>query len=207
LRSIAADDLNDDSSADLVAVGGTNRLDVLLNDGEGRFPATATYRVGAGAIAVALDDADLDGELDVLTVNRGSDDVSILPGLGDGTLGAESRTRVGRAPVALSTGDLDYADGPVDLVVANRVSKSVTVLLNGDDTPQPIVCLVPRVVRHTLASARALVARAHCVLGAVRRRPSSRVARGRVIAQSPVPGARAPRGAAVAVVVSRGRNR
>jgi beta-lactam-binding protein with PASTA domain len=81
------------------------------------------------------------------------------------------------------------------------------VLLTGADAPQPTVCLVPRVVRRKLAVARELVTRAHCTVPRVQRKYSRRVRRNRVIAQAPVPGARAPEGTPVALVVSRGPRR
>jgi len=114
--------------------------------------------------------------------------------------------RVGRAPAALDVGDLT-GDATNDLAVANRRSASVTVLLNGANAPQPVVCLVPRVMRRTLKAARGMVARAHCTLAPVRRRYSKRVKRGRVIAQTPAPGARWPEGSPVALVLSRGPKR
>jgi FG-GAP-like repeat len=206
MRAVAADDLDADGDADLFAAGGSNTAGVALNDGEGTFSSFATYRVGGTPAGVALDDVDADGSVDILTVNRGTNDVSVLAGRGDGAFAAETRIRVGRAPAALRADDLN-GDGANDLVVANGVSKSVTVLLTGADAPQPTVCLVPRVVRRKLAVARGLVARAHCTVSRVQRKYSRRVRRNRVIAQAPVPGARAPEGTPVALVVSRGPRR
>jgi len=203
LRSVAADDLDSDSDIDLVGVGGQNQAFAFLNDGEGGFTASSTYRTGLTPVAAALADVDSDGSPDLLTVNRGSNDLSILRGVDNGTLLPQIRVKLGRTPVALSVGDFDQ-DGRFDLVVANKLSKSVTVLINGRSAPQPTVCLVPRVVKQTLAVARANVIRGHCTLGAVRRKYSKRIRRGRVIAQSPVPGVRAPEDAPVALVVSRG---
>ena len=54
------------------------------------------------------------------------------------------------------------AEGTLDLVTANRGSKTVTVLLNGADAPQPVVCLVPGVVRRKLAVAQRIVGAANC---------------------------------------------
>lgn len=109
-------------------------------------------------------------------------------------------------PTALGTSDLDM-DGTTDLVVLNRGSKSVTVLLNGADAPQPTVCLVPRVVRRSLAAARGLLTRAHCTLAPVHRKYSNRIKRGRVLAQRQLPGTRLPEGSRVNLLVSRGPRR
>jgi hypothetical protein len=67
-------------------------------------------------------------------------------------------------------------------------------------------CLVPKVRGKMLKAARRAIRRANCSLGRVRYARSGR-ARGRVIAQSPRPGARRPRGTRVSLVVSRGRQR
>lgn len=206
IRGVVADDVDQDGDVDLVAAGQLNRAGVAMNDGEGTLGSFVTYRVGGTPAGVALDDVDADGSVDILTVNRGTNDVSILPGRGDGTFGAESRIRVGRAPSGLRAEDLN-GDGINDLVVANGKSKSVFVLLNGLDAPQPTVCLVPRVARRKLAVARGIVTRAHCTVAAIRRKYSKRVRRNRVIAQSPVPGVRAPEGAPVTLIVSRGPRR
>ena len=69
------------------------------------------------------------------------------------------------------------------------------------------VCLVPRLRGLTLAGARRSLAARGCALGRVTRQYSRRVGRGKVVGQKPAPGLRLPRGAKVAVVLSRGRRR
>ena len=206
LRGLAADDLDSDGDTDLVGAKGQNQVAVLLNSDDGAFPAAALYPVGAKPVGLALADIDQDGTVDLVAVNQGSNDVSVLRGAGDGTFGAQFLARVGRTPTALAVADLND-DAMNDVVVSNRRSKSVTVLLNGADAPQPVVCLVPRVARRTLRVARGLIVRAHCALAPIRRHYSKRVKRGRVIAQSPPPGARLPEDSSVALVLSRGPKR
>ena len=65
-------------------------------------------------------------------------------------------------------------------------------------------CLVPRLAMLRLAAARSAIRRAGCSLGRVRK-AHSRVARGRVVAQSPRAGRRLPSRARVNLIVSRGR--
>ena len=120
-----------------------------------------------------------------------------------GTFQAETRIKVGKGPAGLAVDDLN-GDGLNDLAVPNRLGKSVTVLLQDTDAPQPVVCTVPAVVRKKLARARRLVAAAHCKVGAVRRRYSARIRKGKVIAASPLPGTRRPVETAVTLLVSRG---
>ena len=157
-------------------------------------------------MALVAADVDSDGSTDLVTANRGANDVSVLLADDDGRFQQQSRIRVGRTPTGLAIDDLD-ADGSLDLVTANRGSKTVTVMLNGADAPQPVVCLVPRVARRTLAVARGLVATANCRVGPVRRKYSKRIRRGRVISVSPQPGTRAPVDTAVRLLVSKGRKR
>jgi beta-lactam-binding protein with PASTA domain len=57
----------------------------------------------------------------------------------------------------------------------------------------------------TAAGARAALTRAHCEPGKTGQAYSATVTRGRVISQTPAPGAHRPDAAAVNVIVSRGR--
>jgi Tol biopolymer transport system component len=69
--------------------------------------------------------------------------------------------------------------------------------------PPPTRCRVPRVIGSRLAAARVRIRRAHCSLGSVRYRRSVRRGWGRVLSQSPRPGAIRRRGARVKLVVGR----
>jgi glucose/arabinose dehydrogenase len=66
-------------------------------------------------------------------------------------------------------------------------------------------CRVPRVVGRRLPAARTRIRRAHCRVGRVLYRSSTRI-RGRVLTQAPRPGTLRPRGARVRLTVSRGRD-
>jgi glucose/arabinose dehydrogenase len=90
-------------------------------------------------------------------------------------------------------------DGPLYRLQAEGATSSAC------PAARPVVrCRVPRVVGLRLATARSRIRRAHCRVGRVRQQRSSR-ARGRVVAQSPRPGARRARGSRVHLTVSRGR--
>jgi hypothetical protein len=201
--AITGSDFDSDGSVDLAIARTPNVVDVLHNDGDGSFSSGTGNEVGATPVAIGVTFVDSDSNLDLVTANRGTNDVSILHGLDDGRFSARERLKVGKAPVALTIEDLN-AEGTSDLVTANRLSKSLTILLNGADAPQPVVCLVPRVARRTLAVARRLVAAAHCKVSSVRRKYSGRIKKGRVISVTPVPGARRPVDTAVTLLVSRG---
>jgi len=91
------------------------------------------------------------------------------------------------------------ADGPVFRLEAEGATSAAC------SAARPVIrCRVPRVVGLRLATARTRIRRAHCRVGRVRRQRSSR-ARGRVVAQTPRPGARRARGTLVHLAVSRGR--
>jgi len=85
---------------------------------------------GYGTVVSA--DFNSDGRPDVAVPNRGADAVSVLFGIGDGTLGERIASPAGNSPHSLATADLN-ADGRPDLAVAT--DRGVSVLLgNGDGT-------------------------------------------------------------------------
>ena len=204
VRAMAGEDVDGDGDVDLAVAHRENLVTVMLNAGDGQFRDFAIHAAGATPTAIGIAFLDDDSNLDIVTANRGTNDFSILAGIGNGRFQEESRVKVGKGPVDLAIEDLN-ADGLNDLVTANRAARSVTVLLNGADAPQPVVCLVPRVTRRTLAVARRLVAAAHCKVTSVRRAYSRRVKKGKVISLTPVPGARRPVDTPVTLLVSRGR--
>jgi subtilisin family serine protease len=72
-------------------------------------------------------------------------------------------------------------------------------------TNAAVNCSVPRLRGLALAAAKKQLVKRGCALGKVKRAYSSRVKRGRVVAQRPTPGLRLRRGAKVAVTISRGK--
>jgi PASTA domain len=66
-------------------------------------------------------------------------------------------------------------------------------------------CMVPNVRGRSLRAATAVLQRNYCRRGRVRRRPSAKVAMGRIISQAPRPGVRLASGGRVSLVVSQGR--
>jgi hypothetical protein len=75
--------------------------------------------------------ANIDGDTipDIVTANLDSEDVSVLPGNGDGTFQAPSAFWAGRDPQGIAVADLN-GDGAPDVVTANGSSLNVTVLIN-----------------------------------------------------------------------------
>jgi hypothetical protein len=78
-----------------------------------------------------------------------------------------------------------------------------TPVLADVDTIVTPACVVPSVVGRLLASARKLLAKANCSVGAVTRKRASKRRRGRVAGQRPAAGTRLANGAPVAIVVGK----
>ena len=89
------------------------------------YSAAAHYAVGAQPRSVATVDVDGDGALDVVSANVGDGSVSVLKGLGDGTLGPATSTAVGAAPTTVSVGDFNHDDDP-DLAVTTFATAPAT---------------------------------------------------------------------------------
>ncbi len=132
-QTIAAGDLNGDGSQDIVVADSTGKLTVVLSDGRGKFVTpqalAATISVGGNPTALALQDLNGDGKLDLVSANTASGTVSVLFGTGTGSFTTGGTYTVGTNPKALAIGDLN-GDGKLDIAVANAGSNSVSVLTN-----------------------------------------------------------------------------
>lgn len=131
-RGIATADVDGDGHADLVtANSGSNDLSVLLNiEGTGSYKEQTTHSInGSAPYGVAAADLDGDGDKDLVTANRGSNDVSVLLNESSGNLKNHGTHNVGSRPVAVAVEKLDSDNDP-DVVVANSGDDTVSVLLN-----------------------------------------------------------------------------
>lgn len=117
--------------------------DVLLlrGRGDGTFEEGLSFRTASGSALMAVSDWNADGVPDLAVHARRaffSEDIVVLLGSQDGTLGAPPAYEGGEEPVAVALSDLN-ADGVPDLVVGNNGSSStpgdVTVRIGlGDGT-------------------------------------------------------------------------
>src|SRR2546427_802049 len=110
------------------------------------FNPSQLLGVGSGPWAIAVGDFNGDRINDLAVVNYQSDNISVFLGNGDGTFRPPVTYAVGDGPTSIEVGNFNgnaNGDGTTDLVVANYLSTTVTVLMsNGDGTFQTARTLV-----------------------------------------------------------------
>jgi hypothetical protein len=104
----------------------------VSDESPGIFVLDSAYSVGEGPWSVFAADLDGDGDLDLMTANCKSNDVSVLLNNGDATFAAQSVYPVNEEPWSIFAADLD-GDGYSDLMTANMYDSDVSVLLNNGD--------------------------------------------------------------------------
>ncbi len=132
--SLAYADFNRDGNLDLV-VAGTTKVSVLLGKGDGTFQPAMHYATGVDPLN-AITTADLRGrgDVDVIATTE-SGNLLLLPGLGNGKLGAPEvyNAQNGSQSGLLGVGDLN-GDGAADLVVSHPGSAAPIILYNQGGT-------------------------------------------------------------------------
>jgi len=129
--SLAIADVDGDGRLDVgTANRRSNDVSLLLRSPGGGFQRYLRVAGGAGPQAVIATALGVAAPRVVLAANRLSDDLTVIA-VRDGTVVSE-RYPVGKAPTALAAADLD-SDSIHDVVVANRASGDVSVLLGRKD--------------------------------------------------------------------------
>ena len=96
------------------------------------FAAQATLATGSKPASVILGDVNGDGELDIITANFNSANVSVLLGKGNGNFEDQQTFATGTKPFAVKLGDIN-GDGSVDIITANQDSDTASVLLGNNN--------------------------------------------------------------------------
>jgi hypothetical protein len=147
--AIVALDVNGDGKPDFAVAGGSGTayatLTVLLNYGDGTFPAGVSYPTAAGPGMAVAGDFNGDGKPDIAVTSITHDTsgaavagaISVLLGNGDGTFEAHQESSTANFPEAIEPGDFN-GDGLPDLVAIEGTPASGKVLAtwlgNGDGT-------------------------------------------------------------------------
>ena len=123
----AVADFNGDGIDDLATLGDWGYGSVLLGHSGGYLQHPTYFSAGYYPWSVAAGDVDSDGDLDLVTANRYSNDVSVVPNDGAGGFGAARNYPAGSEPASVVLGDFDR-DGKLDIATANAAGNNVSIL-------------------------------------------------------------------------------
>jgi hypothetical protein len=132
-HGVALNDLNSDGNLDVTTSNqDDNSVSVLLGDGKGGFaPASGSpFAVGRAPYPHAVGDVNRDGNLDIVTPNVGSNNVTVLLGNGKGDFrgAANSPYQVETRPYYIAIGDVN-GDGKPDLITTHDDINLMSTLL------------------------------------------------------------------------------
>jgi len=99
----------------------------VSDESPGTFAPDSVNPVGEGPWSIFAADLDEDGDIDLMTANSHSNDVSVLLNNGDGSFAPQSVYPVGEEPWSVFAADLD-GDGYPDLITANMYDSDVRCL-------------------------------------------------------------------------------
>jgi hypothetical protein len=131
VANVTTEDVDGDGDADLALAVPNVGVGVLRNDGAGDFEPAQFSATGNYPSFIALGDFNNDGRPDVAAA--GSDNSTVLLGLGDGTFSSPVPTGAA-SPSAVTAGDFDR-DGWIDLATTTSFSGNVSVLFNDHNWP------------------------------------------------------------------------
>ncbi|MFH2055131.1 MAG: FG-GAP-like repeat-containing protein, partial [bacterium] len=134
-RKVVAADFDGDMDLDLATANAfSDDVTILFNHGDGTFDtdAGAIYlAVGDHPYSLASADLDGDGDLDLVTTDAWTDQVTVLVNDGDGNFVSSSSYDVDQFPRAVCAADADFdGDGMLDLVTVNADDNTLSLLLN-----------------------------------------------------------------------------
>jgi hypothetical protein len=116
-------------ASDVAYVVGTGIGGSVGTGGASTFANAVNYTTGTGPSSVATGDFNNDGNVDYVTSNDASDNISVRLGNGDGTFGSRVNYTTNNRPWGVAVGDVDN-DGDADVVVAHYGGTTVSVFKN-----------------------------------------------------------------------------
>ncbi len=129
---IALGDYNEDTHQDLAVVSRvSNNMVILLGNGSGGFAQApgSPYSTGTAPMAVATEDLNFDGHLDLAVSNENSANTFVYLGNGDGTFGSPTALLKGQLPTHVAIADFNNDNRP-DIATSDGGDHTVTILLN-----------------------------------------------------------------------------
>ena len=141
LRSLVVGDFNGDGNSDLAGnIYDSNKVSVLLGNGNGGFSAGQSFTVGnTNLLSIKVGDFDGDGKDDLATTNELINSISVLSGYDNGSFSTTQNFAVSDD----SFDNLDFLtvavadfnnDGKDDLATTIRGSNNVSLLIAKDTT-------------------------------------------------------------------------
>ncbi|CAF3165707.1 unnamed protein product [Rotaria sp. Silwood2] len=132
-HNIITSDFNNDKYQDIaIAFHLSDNIGILLGYGNGSFSVMMTYSIGNGSRpeSLTVHDFNNDGQMDIVVVNLGTNDIGILLGYGNGSFATIIKYSTGKNsnPVAIVLTDINN-DGRIDIIVANSATKNIGILL------------------------------------------------------------------------------
>ncbi|CAF4490488.1 unnamed protein product [Rotaria sp. Silwood2] len=150
-QSIGVADFNNDHKLDIAIADKQNNYVRIFYEfsnvtfaSQITYPSSATYGPvgillyptgdGSQPYSIALGDFNNDSTLDIVVVNRGTDNIGIFLGYGDGSFSNQMTytTGISSGPSAVAVGDFNN-DSRLDIAVANYGTSNVGVLLGYDN--------------------------------------------------------------------------
>ncbi len=141
---VTSGDLNNDGALDLVVANGglgtdfpgESSISVYLFEDGVTFAPQVKYPAGASPQTARIVDLDGDDNKEVVVSNNLDDNISVFPGLGDGTLGTPANYSAGPGATGVVFGGFN-GDSLLDLAVVNSRDSTVSVFLNQTTPPVP----------------------------------------------------------------------
>ena len=136
--SVAIGDFNNDNQSDIVvANSGWDSLGILLGSSNGTFGMKMNYSIGTEFYPqyVTTYDINKDNQIDIISVNSKNGSISVIMGYGNGSFAEQQIYSIGDKsyPSSVVAGDVNN-DNRLDLVVANKGTNSIGILLGYDYT-------------------------------------------------------------------------